>query len=233
MVTHPRVTVQVKESRIHSIAIMGAVKRPQIYPLFGSATLLDALSEAEGLAQDAGNTAIVTRGETAVRRLESEQGGQVKPGAQEAVSRKITVDLRRLLEDGDTSLNLDLYPGDRVMVQRAGIVYVTGAVNRAGGFVLKDDGQQMTVLKAIALAESLKSTAMPGKTMIIRRNPQAPGASEEIPVDLKKILSGHLPDRPLLASDILFVPDSNTKKALHRAGEAAAQAAALFIYRVP
>jgi protein involved in polysaccharide export with SLBB domain len=119
------------------------------------------------------------------------------------------------------------------MVQRAGIVYVTGAVNRAGGFVLKDDREQMTVLKAIALAESLKSTAMPGKTMIIRKNPQAPGASEEIPVDLTKILSGHLPDRPLLASDILFVPDSNTKKALHRAGEAAVQAAALFIYRVP
>lgn len=232
MVGNPHVTVQVRESRVHSIAVLGAVKKPQIYPLFSNTTLLDVLSQAEGLSQDAGNTVIVTRGETAVRRL-SDQGGQAKSEAQTNVPQSITVDLKRLLEDGDTSLNIDLYPGDRVTVQRAGIVYVVGGVNRAGGFLLKDDREQMTVLKAVALAESLKSTASPSKAIIIRKNPQVPGATEDIPVDLSKILTGHRPDRPLLASDILFVPESGSRKALHRAGEAAAQAAALFIYRVP
>ncbi len=233
MVANPSITVQVKESRIHSISITGAVKKPQIYPLFGKTTLLDALSQAEGLAEDAGNTAIVTRGDTSVRGLGSEQGNQINPGDQAVTPRIVKVDLKRLLEDGDAGLNLDLYPGDRVTVQRAGIVYVVGGVNRAGGFLLKDDREQMTVLKAVALAESLKSTASPSKAIIIRKNPQVPGATEDIPVDLNKILTGHRPDRPLLASDILFVPESGSKKALHRAGEAAAQAAALFIYRVP
>ena len=48
--------------------------------------------------------------------------------------RKFSVDLSRLTETGDPLLNVDLYPGDRVTVQRAGIVYVVGAVNRPGGF---------------------------------------------------------------------------------------------------
>jgi len=233
MVANARVTVQVKESRVQSITVTGAVRRPQVYSLFGKTTLLDAVSQAEGLAEDAGNVAVVARGPTALRTLGREAISAAKAGDQSTPPRSVRVDLKRLLEDGDASLNLDLYPGDRVTVQRAGIIYVVGAVNRAGGFVLKNDREQMTVLKAIALAESLKSTATPRKAMIIRKNPQLAGASEEIPVNLTTILAGHTPDLPLLASDILFVPDSSSKKALHRAGEAAAQAAALFVYRVP
>jgi len=216
MVSHPHVSVQVKASRVHSIAIAGAVKKPQIYPLFSQTTLLDALSQAEGLAEDAGNTAVVTRGEIGLR---------AEPG------RMQSVDLKKLLEDGDAASNVTLYPGDRVTVQRAGIVYVVGAVNRAGGFVLKNDREQMTVLKAVALADNLKSTAEPKKAMIIRKNGAAAGL--EIPVDLGRILAGRGPDQSLEANDILFVPDSAGKRALHRAGEAAAQAASLFVYRVP
>ncbi len=41
--SHPRITVAIKESRVHAIAIAGAVKKPQIYPVFGKITLLDLL----------------------------------------------------------------------------------------------------------------------------------------------------------------------------------------------
>jgi polysaccharide export outer membrane protein len=232
MVANPHVTVQVKQSRVHSVSIGGAVKKPQIYPLYGKMTLLDALSQAEGLADDAGNTAMITRGDIAIHALGPAQDGQIKTG-QPVAPQTVTVNLKRLLEDGDVSLNLDLYAGDRVTVQRAGIVYVVGAVNRSGGYPLRNDREEMTVLKAIALAENLKSTAIPKKAVIIRKVSQASGKSEEIPVDLNKILSGHLPDRQLFANDILFIPDSSSKKAMRRAGEAAAQAAALVVYRVP
>jgi polysaccharide export outer membrane protein len=233
MVANARVTVQVKESRVQSIAVTGAVRKPQVYSLFGKTTLLDALSQTEGLAEDAGNIAVVTRGQTALRMLGSDEIIQAKPGDLAGRPRTVRVDLKQLFEDGDASQNLDLYPGDRVTVQRAGVVYVVGAVNRAGGFVLKNDREQMTVLKAIALAESLKSTATPGRALILRKSTGTPATADEIPVNLTKILTGHRPDFPLLAGDILFVPDSSTKKALHRAGEAAAQAAALVAYRVP
>ncbi len=65
--SHPRVTVAIKESRVHAITIAGAVKKPQIYPVFGKTTLMDVLSQAEGLADDAGSLAIVTRGAIAMQ----------------------------------------------------------------------------------------------------------------------------------------------------------------------
>lgn len=222
LVSSPQVTVAVKESRIQSVAVAGAVKRPQIYPIFGRTTLLDVLSQAEGLADDAGNTAIITRGEVAAR-VRGLGVGQHARGQQPPLSRTVTVDLKRLLENGEPSLNLDLYPGDRVTVQRAGIIYVVGAVNRSGGFTLKNDQEEMTVLKAIALAEDLKSTAVRNKALIIRKNPQMSGQREEIPIDLKKVLAGQAPDRPMQTNDILFVPDSTGKKAMRRAAEAAIQ----------
>ena len=233
MVEHPQVTAQVMTSRLHSIAIAGAVKLPQIYPTLGKTTLLDAISQAGGLVEDAGNTAIVVRGDTADRALASQTSGENPAGGEPPNPRTVKVDLKRLMETGDPSLNLALYPGDRVTVQRAGVVYVVGAVNLAGGFVLTSDRAQMTVLRAIALAQNVKSTASPEKAMIVRKNPNTPDGAEQIPLDLKKILKGREPDQKLLADDILVVPDSASRKALHRAAEAAAQAASLVIYRVP
>lgn len=231
MVSHPQVTVQVKDSRVHSVAIAGAVKRPQIYPILGKTTILDALSQAEGLSEDAGNTAIITRGDISRHLLGLEASTESVAENPVLDPRTIKVDLKRLMEEGDSTLNYDLYPGDRVTVQRAGIVYVLGAVNRAGGFVLKNDRDQMTVLKALALAEFVKSTANTKKAVIIRGNPKTPGGAQEIPIELNKMLNDRAKDRVLLANDILFIPDSTSKKAIHRAGEAAAQAAALMVYR--
>jgi polysaccharide export outer membrane protein len=222
MVTNPQVTVEVKESRLHAVAVAGAVKKPQIYPVFGRTTLVDVLSQAEGLTDEAGNTATITRGEVAMRMLApAESGGEADPLP--APTRTVTVDLKRLLETGDPALNLEIYPGDRVTVQRAGIIYVVGAVNRPGGFPLKDDLEEMTVLKAIALAQDLKSTAIRSRAMIIRKNSQIAGGREEIPIDLKQVLAGRVPDSPMQPNDILFVPDSTGQKALRRAAEAAIQ----------
>jgi polysaccharide export outer membrane protein len=232
MVAYADVTLLVKESPAHSITISGAVKRPDVYPLYSKTTLLDALSQAGGLADDAGNIATINRGGTAVPRIESgpESGDRGVGALGPKLDQTVTLDLNRLLDEGDTSLNPELYPGDRVTVRRAGIVYVVGAVKRAGGFALKDDQNQMTILKALALADNITPTAVAKKAMIVRKNQ---GQTEEIPVNLASILSGHALDRPMQANDILFVPDSSSKKALHRAAEAAAQGASILVYRVP
>jgi polysaccharide biosynthesis/export protein len=231
MVNDPHVTAQVTNSRSHSITIGGAVKNPQIFPVLSRTTLLDAISQAGGLATDASETAIVARGDLSSRMAAPQKAGAAGDGL--PAGRTVKVDLKRLMEEGDPSMNLVLYPGDRVTVQRAGVVYVVGAVNRAGGFVLANEGDQLTVLKAIALAQSIKSTAMPKKSVIIRKNANVPGGTEQIHLDLNKILEGHEPDQRLIANDILFVPDSARKKALFKAGDAAAQAASLMVYRIP
>jgi len=219
LLSHPQISVTVRESRIHSVAIAGAVKNPQIYPVFGRITLLDILSQSGGLAEDAGSTVTITRGEVARRVVSSEAGGALKTGKSPSIPPTVTIDLRRLEETGDPTLNIYVYPGDRVTVQRAGVVYVLGAVNRAGGFLLTSDRRDMTVLRAVALAESLKSTAKARRAMIIRPDSSVPGGRQEIPVDLHAMLNGHAPDRPLQSNDILFVPDSTAAKALRRAGD--------------
>jgi polysaccharide biosynthesis/export protein len=219
LVSNPSLTTSVKESRTHSVAITGAVKKPQIYPVFGQTTLLDVLSQAEGLSEDAGSTVNIVRGELGMRISQS----QTSNGSESEPARIVTVDLGKLLETGDPKLNVSIFPGDRITVPAAGIVYVVGAVNRPGGFPLTANRKQITVLEALALAEDPKSTAKQSKAMIVRPNPRYPDGREEIPIKLNSILAGKLPDVPLQASDILFVPDSSAQKALRRSAEAAIQ----------
>ncbi len=220
LVTYPHVTVGVKESRSHSIAVGGAVKRPQIYPVFGRITMMDLLSQAEGLSDDAGSKAVIARGDLALKVLADQrasEGGGVVTDA----DRTARVDLRKLLEAADSTQNISLYPGDSVTVQRAGIVYVVGAVNRPGGFPMKSEDEEITVLNALALAEDVAPTASKSRATIIRKNPTSPEGRQRIKVDLNKVLAGRAADLHLQASDILYVPDSSAKRVLRRSGEAA------------
>ncbi len=223
LVDDPHVTLSVVQSRLHSVAITGAVRRPQVYPVFSQTTLLDVLSQAEGLADDAGNTAIVRRGDVGMRVSRpanvAHSPGPVQP------EDTLTIDLKQLLESGDPSLNPSIYPGDRITVPRAGVVYVVGAVNKPGGFTMKASTHGMTVLQAIALAENPTSTARRNQTVIIRNDLQAPDGRKQIPVDLKSILRGKSPDPVLQAEDILFVPDSGGKRAFNRGIESVVEAA--------
>jgi polysaccharide biosynthesis/export protein len=220
LVTHPHVVVSVKTSALHTVAVSGAVRNPLIYSLFTPTTLLDALSQAGGLAPDAGSTAIITRRDlwTASYRLTRDSSRLRAEGT-------VKVNLQELLASGDPSLNVTIYPGDTITVQRAGVVYVIGAVQRPGGFPLGKGSDRMTVLQAVALGEGLKTTALRKKGMIIRRGPQFPHGREEIPVNLKHILSGRASDPGLRANDILYIPDSNSKRALRRGAEVALQMA--------
>jgi polysaccharide export outer membrane protein len=225
MVEHPDVSIEVKQSRFHAVSVTGAVRTPVVYPILATTTFLDALSQAGGLADDAGSTAIVRRGPAALAAAPQQaERSELQTAEDSAPADSITVNLRRLLENGDTAQNVVLYPGDKVIVPRAGIIYVVGAVNRAGGFVMKDDPEAMTVLKALGLAGNLGPYAASKNAVIVRRRTDG---SQEIPINLHQILERKAPDQKLLANDILFIPDSASKRALHTAGVAAAQAATM------
>jgi polysaccharide export outer membrane protein len=147
------------------------------------------------------------------------------------LSDTITVNLSQLMESGDPVNNIILQAGDIVTVPHAGIVYVLGAVGRPGGFVLANDRAQMTTLKMLALAGGLNRTAKSNHAVIIRRDRQ--GQQHEQTVDLKKVEQRKAEDVRLEASDILYVPDSNAKKALYRAGELAVSVGTgLALYRL-
>lgn len=143
----------------------------------------------------------------------------------------MTINLNELLESGDMRNNIPLQSGDVVTVPHAGIVYVLGAVNRPGGFVLSNDRTQMTTMKILALAGGLTHVAKVDHAVIVRKDDQ--GKQTETQVDLKKVIDRQAEDLPMRASDILYVPDSKTKAALYQALQiGAAVGTAVAIYRV-
>jgi polysaccharide export outer membrane protein len=129
----------------------------------------------------------------------------------------MTINLNDLMETGDTKNNITLQAGDIVTVPHAGIVYVLGAVNHAGGFVLANDRSQLTALKILSLAGGLTRTAKSDHAVIVRKDNQ--GQQHEVPVDLKKVLNRKAEDLQLQPSDILYVPESGAKQALLRSIE--------------
>jgi len=61
LVSHPQVSVSVKERRSKPITVVGAVAHPLVYQADRPVTILEVLAEAGGIANDAGDTVIVTR----------------------------------------------------------------------------------------------------------------------------------------------------------------------------
>ena len=224
LVSHPQVTVFLKEQHSQPITVIGAVRHPMVYQAIRPTTLLEVVSEAGGIADDAGSAVLITRrvSQDPAPAATNENASPPTTGSETpaADSQTITVGLRDLLDSGDPKFNLPLFGGDIVRVPRAGIVYIVGAVERPGGFTLQNDGEQMSILRAIALAQGMKPSAKPSEAVIIRKD-VATGKKTEMEVNLNKIMQRRAEDVRLVANDILFVPDSTGKRALRRAGEVA------------
>jgi polysaccharide export outer membrane protein len=232
LVSHPEVSVTVRERRSKPITVVGAVGHPMVFQADRQISLLELLAEAGGIATDASDVVIVTRPAQEQPLDPSEPPAVGSPtSASESAEKEtlaslhdplppsntITVNLYDLMEKGDTANNILLQSGDVVTVPHAGIVYVMGAVGRPGGFVLTNDRSQMSMLRLLALAGGLTRTAKSDHATVVRKDSQ--GKQQEVPVDINRILKFQAEDIILQPSDILVVPDSASKKALIRIAE--------------
>lgn len=236
----PHVSVFVRDLQSHPVSVMGAVKTPGVFQVRGPKTLLEVLSLAGGLSDDAGDTAIIMRGATSVPQPDRESStvpgdipslSPIATGVSsanahlhtDAHSREagIQVNLKDLLDSADPHYNPVVYPGDIVKVTRAGVVFVVGEVKKPGGFTLKSS-EKLSVLQAIALSEGLTLTAAKSKARVIRTDPIT-GERKEFAIDLNKIMKGKDQDIVLDAKDIVFVPNSAARTTFSRGAEAAAQ----------
>lgn len=218
ILVQPVVTVSVSEYRSRPVSVVGAVKRPATFQALGYVTLLDALTKAEGLSPEAGHEILVS----AVRRDDEQSRPDVR-----------RIPVKELLDGTDPALNIRLYGGEEIRVPEAGRVYVVGNVRKPGAFAVSD-GAETTVLKLLALSEGLLPYACK-QAFIYRQAPGVPGKIE-IPVELSRITSRKSPDVQLEAKDILYIPDSKSKRAtittLERlAGFGATTASGLLIWR--
>jgi len=230
-IKNPHVGVFVRELQSRAISVVGAVKMPGVYQIRGAKTVIEALSMAQGLSDDAGDTVLIMRGAGSPAaggpdaqsnaQIPAEQtGGIVSPGGKNEIDE---INLKNLLESSNFALNVPVHPGDIVKVTRAGIVYVVGEVAKPGGFPLKSN-ENISVLQALALAEGLTRTSAKSRARIIRTD-LTTDKRIEIPVDLGKVLASKAPDLMLQPKDIVFVPNSLGKVALYQGTQAALTAA--------
>lgn len=196
----PIVTVTVVEYLSRPINVVGAVRTPVTFQDTGDITLLDAISRAGGLADNAGPDILVSRQE------------QTSNGKSTTLTQRISA--HGLIDAVDPSLNLRLQGGEVVRVPEAGLVYVIGNVKTPGAYPIRGNSGT-SVLKLMALTQGMNSFT--AKTAYIYRNEGGSGGNGQIPIELKKIIEHKSPDVPLMANDILYVPEANGRKATYRA----------------
>ena len=201
----PAVSVTRMEMRSQPVSVIGAVTTPGVHQLQGRKTLIEMLSMAGGLKEEAGYSATITR------RLEWGRiplaGAADDPTGEFSIAE---IPLRDLTEGKNPALNISIMPNDVISVAKAQMVYVIGDVGKAGAIVL-DRRQQVTVLQAMSLASGLTKTAKAKEAKILRLDP-ASAKRTELPIDLTALLAGKIDDVTMQPEDILYVPSGTDKK---------------------
>jgi polysaccharide export outer membrane protein len=210
----PRVIVSITDFRSQPVSILGEVGSPGVHQLEGRKTLFEMLSLAGGLRTDSGSTVEITRdlkwGRIPLPNAHDDSTGQYSIAS---------VTVKSIMNGSNPAENILVKPEDTITVPKADLIYVIGSVHKPGGFVLGQD-ETLSTLQVLSLAEGLDKLAAADKARVMRTVQGNPNRSE-IPINLKKLLAGKIPDFQLKSNDILFVPNSATKTALARTAEAA------------
>ncbi|MBV5272309.1 MAG: SLBB domain-containing protein [Lamprocystis purpurea] len=133
IVKSPQVTLIVDKYESQRVSVLGEVKKPGVYPITRGSSLMDLISEAGGLGEEAGEVAIVTRKD-------------------EGAGRGRVIDLVSLLEGSAVTPEPTVADGDRIFVPRMERFYIYGQVNKPGAYRLE---RGMTVMQALSVASGL------------------------------------------------------------------------------
>jgi polysaccharide export outer membrane protein len=188
ILTRPQVTVDVQQYAGQYVTVMGEVGAPGRVALIAPTKLSEVLAQAGGLTALAGARIKIRHG------ADDAAAEEEVPYSRSQSNRQIASVLVR--------------PGDSVFVPRAGIVYVLGAVNRPGGYVMQEDGK-LNVAEALALSGGTVMQANTGGLRVVRRNPD--GTVLDFPLSYDGIAKGTQTPLVLQAQDIVYVPMSKLK----------------------
>jgi polysaccharide export outer membrane protein len=224
----PNVIISIKTFNSRAFYILGAVKRPGVYQIEGRPSLVKLLTVAGGLADNHGSTAIILH---EVKKNATGAGEQRPPQPAAATAPQATpqpADTASTGEDEpdyvvrtvningifkglglDINKNPEAYldPGDTVNIPQSDVFFVAGEVFAPGQFPLSDG---TTLRQAMALAQGTTFNAATGDGIIFRTDPTT-GRRDEIKVDVGAVMKNRKPDIPLLANDIVLVPNSKSK----------------------
>jgi len=203
---HPNVTVMIEQSATMQVSVLGEVHNPGAYQIGTSRNILDIISLAGGLTEAADRNIVIKRRQGDIAKV------FIPNNADQAISDSVLV-----------------YPGDTVVIPKAGIIYVLGDVNRPGGYFMQRDSK-LSALQAVSMAGGLLPNAAAPKSLIIRKTTDNAKGFVDIPLELRGIQKGKKPDPQLQADDVIYVPFSYTRNALIQSSAIFASAASAVIY---
>ena len=181
------VTVTVLEAGSKPISVIGAVTRPGRIGITGNLSLIQAITQAGGLANGYGRSLYVLR--TAANGL----------------TEQISIDIDDLMVNGNPDLNLPLRPNDviNVPIDSQINIYVLGEVMHPGSVQFRRS-QTPTLLQALAAAGGPTDRA--SKAVILKR--VVNGGEKTFKYDYKKIIDGRQNDVVLLDGDRIVFRES-------------------------
>jgi polysaccharide export outer membrane protein len=180
----PQVLVTVDEYATLNISVFGEVKTPGVYQARTIRSVMEAVSLAQGLLETADRHVVIER-----------------RGSKEKVSYYLSNDPNALPSD-----QIEVYPGDTVIVPRAPVVYIMGDVLQASGYAISTPDSKVSLLQLVSRAGSTAKTAAANSSHIIRKTPE--GGSVDIAVKLGDIRTGKSPDIQLQPNDVVYIPFS-------------------------
>jgi polysaccharide export outer membrane protein len=154
---NPQVTVAVEAYRSQRVFVIGAVKTPSTLPLTAELTLIEAITRAGSMTEDASDDIVIVRGGRGAGPAATHTAGVEADGKQ-----VLHVNLRRLQQGGS---GVTLQDGDTVYVGRLEPIYVYGQVKSPGAYPIR---AETTVLQALSLAGGGTPTAAVNRTKVIR-----------------------------------------------------------------
>ena len=144
----PHISVYIKEHVSKQITLVGAVASPGTYDYVTRRRLLDVIAIAQGLSDEAGAIAYVTREDSETKQMVN-----------------YLIDLDALIKQGNMEQNLVVLGGDVIFVPESGRCFIDGAVRKPGTYKLDT---KMTITEGITLAGGLASFADTDSIKLIR-----------------------------------------------------------------
>lgn len=186
-INKPDVSVTVLEAGSKPISVIGAVTRPGRIGITGNIALIQAITQAGGLASGYGRTLYVLR-----------------TGAN-GLTEQIAIDIDDLMVNGNPDLNLPLRANDviNVPIDSAINIYILGEVMHPGSVQFRRS-QTPTLLQALSSAGGPTDRASNG--VVLKR--VVNGSEKTFQYNFRKIIDGRQNDVVLMDGDRLIFRES-------------------------
>lgn len=183
----PQVTVFIEEYHAQMASIAGAVNQPKQIPLTRELRVYDLISLAGGLTDKAGGV---------IQLIHTRPNDSLETIALTDLVRK--PELNRVIRDGDF-----------INVPEAGVIYVSGNVNKPGVFPLKET---LKLSQAIAMAGGVAEDSKKKEVVLVRADSPDQAETTKQIVNLYEIEKDPGKDVILKPYDVILVPESTRAK---------------------